>query len=342
MNTNAQEKRRVLLPALGAATVIAAFLAAGLLLLDPAYRDIGAGLLSVSLAAFVFALLVLLAFRKRTVAAGILKFWLILLMNAALFTAAGIWWFGPVAIFHPNADPAAEAALAEDPAVERILSEGGALSGWRYHCGSGDAPVILYFYGNGETGSRKMCELRDDVRQGYFSGFDLAVFDYPGYGNTPGRPTEDSVRQTALAACDYLLPSGNPVFVCGYSIGTGAANYAAANRDVSALALIAPYADGYDLYNHFLPVFHHPLMRGLVSFKMESRVFAKDVKATPLIVASADDRTVPFASSEALARCYPNALFHRLDGRTHAQLPADGECLRLVSDYFREAAGWTE
>ena len=259
-----------------------------------------------------------------------------------MFIAAGIRWFGPVAIFHPNADPKAEEALAEDPSGERIESADGSLSGWIYRCGKEDVPVILYFYGNGETGSRKMRELREDVRQGYFTGFDMAVFDYPGYGGTPGRSTEESVKETAIAAYDRLRQSGNPVFVCGYSIGTGAANYVAANRDAAALALVAPYADGYDLYNNFLPVFRNPFMRGLVSFRMESRVFAENVKVTPLIVASADDRTVPLASSEALADCFDSVDFHRLDGRNHAQPPADGECLRLISDHFREAAGWTK
>ena len=337
MNTNAQEKRRVLLPALGAATVIAAFLAAGLLLLDPAYRDIGAGLLSVALAAFVFAVLVLLAFRRRTVLAGVVKFWLILLFNLIWFTAAGIWWFGPVAIFHPNADAASEAALAAMPEVERIETDEGRLTGWRFHCGKSGAPVILFFYGNGETGSVKMRTLCENVRAGYFAGFDLAVFDYPGYGSSPGRPTEATVKDTALAAFDYLHQTGDVVCVCGYSIGTGLANYVAANRDVSALALIAPYADGYDLYNNFLPVFRSPLLRGLVSFRMESRIFAESVNVTPLVIASADDRTVPLAGTETLVECYQNAVFHRLDGRSHAGLPVDPACLGLVSDYFREA-----
>ena len=125
--------------------------------------------------------------------------------------------------------------------------------------------------------------------------------------------------------------------MCGYSIGTGPANYVAANRETAALALIAPYVDGYDLYNNFLPVFRSPLLRGLVTFKMESCVFAKSVKVTPLVIASADDRTVPLASSESLASSYHNATLQRLDGRSHAGLPADPVCLGMVSDYFREA-----
>ena len=337
MNTNAQEKRRVLLPAFGAAVMIAAAVSVGLLVLDPAYRDIAAGLLSAALASFVFALMVLLFFRKRSVLSGIVKFWLILLFNLIVFTAAGIRWFGPVAIFHPNADASSEAALASMPQVERIEEDGGRLSGWRFRCGESGAPVILFFYGNGETGAAKLRTLCDNVRAGYFAGFDLAVFDYPGYGGVPGRSTEETVKETALAAYDYLRQTDEVICVCGYSIGTGPANYVAANRDVSALALIAPYAEGYDLYNNFLPVFRHPLLRGLVSFRMESRVFAQSVKVTPLIVASADDCTVPLASSETLAGCYPQAVFQRLDGRSHAALPVDPACLGLVSDYFREA-----
>ena len=89
MNNSAQKKRPVLLPAFGTAVIAAASVSVGLLLMDPSYRDIGAGLLSVALAAFVFALLVLLVFRKRSVLSGIVKFWLILSFNLILFTAAG-------------------------------------------------------------------------------------------------------------------------------------------------------------------------------------------------------------------------------------------------------------
>ena len=331
-----KQKKHILPLALGCAVVIAAAAGVVLLLADPAYRDVGAGLLSVAVAAFAADFFILFLLRRRSVAAGILKFWLIFLVNAALFTAAGVYWFGPVAIFHPRADEAAETALAAQTRVSEIHEDG--VSGWRYDCGEPGAPVILCFYGNGETASRKMLDFAGYLAQGYFAGFDIAVFDYPGYGHAPGRPTEGSVKTMALAAYDALHREYDSIFVLAYSIGTGAANYVAANRDVASLALMAPYADGYDLFNNLLPVFHGPLLRGLVSFKMESAVFAQKVRVTPLLLASVHDGTVPFESSQRLAGCYESAVFQPVDVADHNGFWQSAECLRLVSDCFKEAA----
>ena len=331
------KKKHILPAAFGAAVVAAALAAVLLIAADSAYRDIGVGLLSVAAAAFVADFLILMALKRRTVPAGIVKFWALLLMNCLLFVPAGVYWLGPVAIFHPNADAAAEQVLADTSRVSYVQSDDKTLCGWRYACGKSNAPVILCFYGNGETGSRKMVDFLDYLRQGYFGGFDIAVFDYPGYGRAPGRPTEAGVKEMALAAYDLVRQDHDTVCVFGYSIGTGAANYAAANRDAAALALMAPYADGYDLYNNLIPVFHNAFTRAMVSFKMESREFARKVKATPLILASPNDATVPFESSRALSECYADCVFRPVDVPDHGAFWQSAECMRMISDWFTEA-----
>ena len=333
-----EKKKRSILPAaLGASAVSAGLIAVALLLADSAYRDIGAGLLSVAAAAFIADFFILLLLRRRTVPSGIIKGIALLLVNSVLFVSAGIYWFGPVAIFHPNADAAAEETLSVTPGVRYLEENDGALCGWRYACGLSDAPVILCFYGNGETASRKMVEFLSYISQGYFTGFDIAVFDYPGYGHAPGRPTEASVTAMGLSAYDYLKQSGDSVCVYGYSVGTGPATCVAANREILSLVLMAPYADGYDLFNNFIPVFHSVPMKALVSFKMENCKLAERVTVTPLILATEHDRTIPFASSERLASCFADAIFRKVDVSDHWTFWSNAECLRLSSDHFREA-----
>lgn len=333
-----EKKQTGIFPAaLAAAAVLAALCSLGLVLADGAYRDLGAGLLSVTVAAFVADLLILLALKRRTVIAGIVKFWAILLVNCLLFIPAGIWWFGPVAIFHPNRDAAAEEMLSVRADVFADVSEADGLYGWRYRCGTANAPVILCFYGNGETASRKMVEFCEYVSKGYFPGCDIAVYDYPGYGSAPGRPTEASVTAMGLAACDRLQQEGRIVYVFGYSVGTGVANCVAANREIGSLVLMAPYADGYDLFDNFIPVFRSDLTRRMISFKMESSAWAAKVKAAPLLLASRSDRTVPFESSQRLSACYVQAELREVDVADHAGFWSSSECLQAASDHFREA-----
>ena len=333
-----EKKMKVVPAAFGAAVVLAALGSTVIVAMDGAYRDIGVGLISVALAAFIADFLILMALKRRTVIAGIVKFWAILLINCLLFIPAGIYWFGPVAIFHPSADAAAEEQLATEPNVTADVSKEDGLYGWRYDCGVADAPVILCFYGNGETASRKMADFCEYIRQGYFAGFDIAVYDYPGYGSAPGRSTESSVTAMGLAAYDRLRKTDDRIYVLGYSVGTGPANYVAANREIGALALMAPYADGCDLFNNILPVFHTPVMQRLVSFKMDNAALAERVKVTPLVIASHNDETVPYASSERLAGRYPDVVFQAVDVADHASFWNSVACLQAVSDHFTEAA----
>ena len=78
--------------------------------------------------------------------------------------------------------------------------------------------------------------------------------DYPGYGLNDGLPSATGMYEEALAAFDYAVarPDVSQVIVGGYSIGTGPAVYLAANREAAGLFLMAPFANGYDLYNNVL------------------------------------------------------------------------------------------
>ena len=225
-------------------------------------------------------------------------------------------------LFYPNADPEAHEALLANPEVEhlRIEGEDGALSGYLLRGAEGPAPLVLYFGGNGENAARTVRKLtQDEARRAAFSGCHFAQIDYPGYGLSEGKPSAATLRRAALAAYDALSARDDvtEILVLGYSIGTGPANYCAASRPASALILMAPYADGVDLFNNVVNVFHGPL-RLLVSYDMESVKYASDVTVEPLIFATEADALVPWASSKRLSEAYPaSCRFITVPGITH-------------------------
>lgn len=57
------------------------------------------------------------------------------------------------------------------------------------------------------------------------AGFGLLVFDYSGYGNTPGRPTESNLRFDAAVVYKWLCKrvGGDKIIVLGQSLGGGVA-----------------------------------------------------------------------------------------------------------------------
>jgi len=77
--------------------------------------------------------------------------------------------------------------------------------------------VILFFHGNGENRSTHFMTLYRLVEQGY----DLAIFDYPGYGETNGTPTPKNTVQMGRAALRYIhqREPGLPLVVYGQSLG---------------------------------------------------------------------------------------------------------------------------
>ena len=215
----------------------------------------------------------------------------------------------PLCLYLPTHDqPAREALLAREDIESLTIRSGEAdLVGYFLHDHNGPAPLILYFNGNHENAAAFMRELVDTPeRRAAFAGCHFAQLDYPSYGLSGGKPSADAYRAMALDVYDALSAREDvtQVIVLGYSIGTGPAHYCAANRPVSGLILLAPYASGTDLFNNIIPVFHGPL-EALVCYDMPSIDYAAQIAVSPLVFATPGDRLVPYGSTQRLTEAYP-------------------------------------
>lgn len=215
----------------------------------------------------------------------------------------------PLFLYLPTHDAQARETLLARSDVEPLTIPSGeaVLSGYFLHGAKGPAPAVLYFNGNHENASAFLLELVETPeRRAAFDGCHFAQLDYPSYGLSTGKPGADAYRAMALDVCDAIAARDDvtEVIVLGYSIGTGPAHYCAANRPVSGLILIAPYADGFDLFNNIVPVFHGPL-EALVCYDMPSIDYAQAIAVAPLVFATEGDRLVPYASTLRLTEAYP-------------------------------------
>ena len=116
------------------------------------------------------------------------------------------------------------------------------------------------------------------------------------------------------------------------------ANYVAGQRNPAGMILMAPYADGYDLYNNKVDIFHGP-MRFLVSFKMPADDFAYNVSVKPLILASKTDEVVPYESSVRLFQAYGNGCDFVTVNIGHREFWENSEVMGKVREYI---AGLTD
>ena len=106
----------------------------------------------------------------------------------------------------------------------------------------GATRAVLFSHGNAED----LRHVRDRLTLFNLLGFSALAWDYPGYGRTPGKPTEKTVYAAAETAFRHLVEergfAPSNIVVCGFSIGGGPSCYLAEKHpDVGALLLFAPF-----------------------------------------------------------------------------------------------------
>lgn len=266
---------------------------------------------------------------------------LFLIFAVLAFAATTISALGAALLFLPNTDKKAYDSLLEIDQAEELAieTEHGTFTGWFVHHTQENAALVLYFGGNGENASRRIKWLMDPEQEriySIFEGYNFAYIDYPSYGSSSGTPSEKSLKQYGLAVYDTLIARGDVsnIVVMGYSLGTGVANYVASQRQPAGMILMAPYANGYDLYNSHLNIFYGPL-KMLVSFSMRADKFAEKVNVKPLILASHADRDVPYESAAALFQAYKKGCnFVTIDDIEHGEFWGNEEVLSEIKKYL--------
>lgn len=263
-------------------------------------------------------------------------------LNAAVFISVAIYVLAPTQLFYPHFDEESYTELKTHPEAEELTfeTESGSISGWMLHNAPDSAPLVLYFCGNGENSSARILKIIDKGLLETFKGCNIAILDYPGYGKTEGNPSEATLKEFGLNTFDALLQrrdvDKDRIIIFGYSMGTGVADYVASERKVSGLILMAPYADGYDLFNGFFDVFHGP-MRLLVSFRMESVRFAENVAVKPLIMASKSDEMVKYNSSKRLSEAFPRGCnFKTFENTSHNEFWGSETAMKYIAEYLAE------
>jgi len=152
--------------------------------------------------------------------------------------------------------------------------------------------ALIYFGGNAEDVSQAMPDFADAFR-------DRAIYllHYPGYGGSPGTPSEQAIITQATALYDEVHIDHQDILIIGRSLGSGVAVHLASLRPVSRLVLVTPYDSMQEIAAHHYPYFP---IRWLLRDKFESWRYAPQVTAATLIIVAADDEVIPRASSDRL------------------------------------------
>lgn len=171
---------------------------------------------------------------------------------------------------------------------------------------SGPDPRLVWFHGNGsQLGALKW------VAESL--GEPVLLVEYPGYGDSPGSPSEESI----LAAAREALGPRDDWVCIGQSLGTGVAMAMAAERRCGRLVLVSPYTTMAEVAAEEYPIFP---VRWLLLDRWDSRARAADVKIPTLIVHGTADEVVPYRMGQELASTIPGARLLILPGKGHNDL----------------------
>lgn len=245
-------------------------------------------------------------------------------------------------LYYPHFDKDIYLQLSKNYCMEELETDTpvGTCNGWFYHSPQESELTIILYPGNMQTAGEMMSLSGAFENQSEALGLNLIVMDYPGYGRSDGIPAETTMKSMALSAFDGIMNRSDmqdqKVVLMGYSLGTGIANYVASERDVDGLILIAPYQNGYDLFNGFVDIFHGP-MKLFIPYRMRADKFAATVDVKPLIIASKDDPMVPYESSLELSDKYSlGSEMKTYDGLGHGGFWQDDQVWKDIREYLIE------
>ena len=195
-------------------------------------------------------------------------------------------------VYHPRRDieatPDTVGLPYED--VRFQTDDGLTLAGW-FLPASGAKATILFCHGNAGNISHRL----DSAVLFHQLGYSLLLFDYRGYGQSEGKPTEEGTYRDAEAAWKHLVETrGIPpseIVISGRSLGGAVAAHLARSRTPRALVVESSFTAIPDVAAEmlwFLPV------RWLIRFDYRTVDYVRQVDCPILVVHSADDRLIPF------------------------------------------------
>jgi hypothetical protein len=162
------------------------------------------------------------------------------------------------------------------------------------HAG-GPFPLVIIFHGNGEL----IDSPHPAFEQLQQLGCALLLVEYPGYGRSAGRPRQQTIIETALAAFDVVrvrpVIDRTRIVSFGTSIGAYPATVLAVQRPVQALILAAPFSS-------LRPFAHRRLLPAWLLFdSFDTLAAIPQYAGRTLVLHGQHDTIVPFEHGQQVA-----------------------------------------
>lgn len=229
----------------------------------------------------------------------------------------------------PAPAPLREVSL-ELPAGERIVGWVGESPGL-----SPDAPLVLFFHGNGENlETLRQWDFYDLLGQ---MGIAWLAVDYPGYGRSTGTPSEEGLYATGEAAVRWAKANHpeRPLVLAGWSLGAALAfDTAAKHPEAAGLIVLSPWTTLAAAARALFPAI---VVRALLSETYDSLAQARRILIPALVVHGERDELIPFAHGEQIAKALQGPTrWLPVAGAGHNDLLARPEVWQSMAAFLRD------
>ena len=195
--------------------------------------------------------------------------------------------------------------------------------------------TLLFFHGNAGNISHRL----DSIAIFHRLELNVFIFDYRGYGQSEGKPTEKGTYRDAEAAWLYLTRTRNTsakqIIIFGRSLGAAIGAWLAGRHTPAALIIESGFtsvpAMGQRLYP-FLPV------RWLSRFSYNTKKYVKTITCPVLVAHSRDDEIIPFEESLEIfaAAPEPKQFLEMRGGHNDGFIISDESYLKGLDSFIKK------
>ena len=156
--------------------------------------------------------------------------------------------------------------------------------------------TLLFSHGNAGNIAHRL----DKIVMLHKMGLNIFIFDYRGYGNSQGKPSEKGLYLDAETAYGYLLDTRNiapeHIILYGESLGTAVAVNLARNVAVKGLILEGSFSSGKDMGRVLYPFIPRIFLPNI----FDSWGKIKKIPAPKLFLHSTEDEIIPVVLARKL------------------------------------------
>ena len=264
----------------------------------------------------------------------------VLIAVGYVLAAAYLYFFQEKFVYRPSArieaTPASVGMYYEEVAL--VASDGVRLTGWYLPLADARG-TVLFCHGN----AGNISDLLGVAKDAHRLGLGILLFDYRGYGQSEGTPSEEGTHRDAEAAWNYLVQEAglapDQIAIIGRSLGGPIAARLARDKTPAALFLEATFTSIPELGQELYPIFPVGL---LARYEYPTLEYLKQVQCPVLVSHSRDDRFIVFAHGQRLyeAASQPKA-FTKLRGGHSSAFSEDAATYEAgVEAFLTEVLGW--